>query len=115
MVLFCFTYTVSKQKVFGSPLILNCRCGGEGVSVTNILPTKFRDPDSATATLCFAGFAASVFRIPLTHARSTNQTQWCFLWYLRKGRDSNPRYREVLWFSRPVRSTTLPPFRDGKT
>ena len=40
---------------------------------------------------------------PSTNKKHHLQNEW------RRGRDSNPRYLSVRWFSRPVHSTTLPP------
>ena len=49
---------------------------------------------------------------PCKKKKQTNlqiNLSFCLLFFLRRGRDSNPRYLSVRRFSRPVQSTTLPP------
>ena len=50
-----------------------------------------------------------VSKLPSGH--KTKQENFQFSCFLRRGRDSNPRYLSVRRFSRPVQSTTLPPLQ----
>ncbi len=64
--------------------------------------------------LRFARPSLALPRASLQKEKQTNlqiNLSFCLLFFLRRGRDSNPRYLSVRRFSRPVQSTTLPPLQ----
>ena len=83
--------------------------------------TIFESADIACFFLLFSGEGEIDFVHPLRcrghpckKKKQTNlqiNLSFCLLFFLRRGRDSNPRYLSVRRFSRPVQSTTLPPLQ----
>ena len=76
-------------------------------------PIPFRDSFArnknalAFSLFCFLPASSASSQSDIKQNKRTFQ----FSCFLRRGRDSNPRYLSVRRFSRPVQSTTLPPLQ----
>ena len=75
-------------------------------------PSLFVVPLQETRTRrVFLVLLSTRFVSKLPSGHKTKQENFQFSCFLRRGRDSNPRYLSVRRFSRPVQSTTLPPLQ----
>ena len=71
--------------------------------------------DTSTFSFPVASYA-NKFATTLRKTKGVEySTPFCFVCFLRKERDSNPRIREDQRFSRPPQSTTLPSFHGKQT
>jgi len=71
-----FLFPQHKRKQYPSGYFF--LCGGRGTRSGINFYEIFHDPDLATTSLWSVGFAAYVFRIPLSRARKQKETLSCF-------------------------------------